>query len=159
MLRNCWSREVFFCSSNFWKQLGRILSSWGPSSQKLLAINREKRCLDQEGIPGLGVNGSCKVELYFRSEKEQLPVQGIFIFCTRKSRRIPSHHCISMNRLVYFKVVTIDEDRCYAYARWLDLYCFFFSYFFPASSGCVSLFTGTSKVVLHEYAHNDTRSC
>ncbi len=39
-----------------------------------MKINRKKRCLDQEGFPGLGVNGSCKVELNFRSEKQFIPL-------------------------------------------------------------------------------------
>jgi hypothetical protein len=31
-------------------------------------LTAKKLCLDQEGFPGLGVDGSCKVELNFRSE-------------------------------------------------------------------------------------------
>jgi hypothetical protein len=65
------TENVFFCSANVREQLRPFLFSWGCSSQTLFQINREKRCLDQDGFPGLAVNGSCKVELNFRSEKKK----------------------------------------------------------------------------------------
>jgi hypothetical protein len=62
---------VFIRSANVGEQLGRIFYPWDPSSQSFWAINRKKRCLEQEGFLGLGVDGSCKVELNFRTEKKQ----------------------------------------------------------------------------------------
>ncbi len=74
-----WDQLVFSCAGFFgdsWEHFFRC----GPSSQKLFAINREKRWLDQEGFPGLGVDGSCKVELNFCSEKRHYSLQCTVLY-------------------------------------------------------------------------------
>jgi hypothetical protein len=43
-----------FCSGNVWEQKGTFFFASSPSNQKLFAFNREKRWLDQEGVPALG---------------------------------------------------------------------------------------------------------
>jgi hypothetical protein len=63
------TKRVSFCSANVGEQKWTLFFFWDAPSQMLFAINREKRRFDQERFPGLGVNGSCKVELNFRSEK------------------------------------------------------------------------------------------